>query len=415
MDNNSEYNLYTEKITNKGKTKKRVKRFLLYIFMTVFLSTIAAVVFFEVNGYLKKISTDEKTKEKVSIIIPDESKSVDATSTASPDSTSQSEVETVYVNENNEILQVAKQSYGSLVKVSAYINTSAVFQTLYEKVCMGAIIIGEDRKFYILCDFGTVDKADNIVIRTYNGIEKQATLLAGDQTTGIAILSMELSEEEYNRNQNSDFNKTRVFEIANSNGVMVDDTVVAVGDICNGEFTYNIGRITNNTNSEYGTDSMYEILNTSITCGMGYNGVLLNNKGQVIGVVTSKYESKYGKMLVSAYSINSIKNVINCLSNGKELKTIGIEGREVTSALSKAYNMPRGIYVNSVSFNSPAFKGNIQPGDIIKSVNSEAVYSFDRFQELILGADENESLVISLAKRDNNGYKDVEVKLSFGN
>ncbi|HAZ91596.1 MAG TPA: hypothetical protein DCX21_06440, partial [Eubacterium sp.] len=97
------------------------------------------------------------------------------------------------------------------------------------------------------------------------------------------------------------------------------------------------------------------------------------------------------------------------------LKTIGIEGREVTSALSKAYNMPRGIYVNSVSFNSPAFKGNIQPGDIIKSVNSEAVYSFDRFQELILEADENESLVISLAKRDNNGYKDVEVKLSFGN
>ena len=95
MDNNSEYNLYTEKITNKGKTKKRVKRFLLYIFMTVFLSTIAAVVFFEVNGYLKKISTDEKTKEKVSIIIPDESKSVDTTSTASPDSTSQSEVETV--------------------------------------------------------------------------------------------------------------------------------------------------------------------------------------------------------------------------------------------------------------------------------------------------------------------------------
>ena len=61
---------------------------------------------------------------------------------------------------------------------------------------------------------------------------------------------------------------------------------------------------------------------------------------------------------------------------------MGIGGRTVTADDAKAYNLKEGIYVISMTPDSPAYMAGIKIGDIIVECNSKAVKTIDELNAI---------------------------------
>ena len=93
-------------------------------------------------------------------------------------------------------------------------------------------------------------------------------------------------------------------------------------------------------------------------------GALIDTNGNVIGINSSKYFS-YGNNNVEgmgyAIPMSSAVSVINDLMDRQVLKDtekgyLGITGRTITEDVSKAYGIPVGVYVASISDTGAAYK-----------------------------------------------------------
>jgi serine protease Do len=63
-----------------------------------------------------------------------------------------------------------------------------------------------------------------------------------------------------------------------------------------------------------------------------------------------------------------------------EQGTIGISGVTVTSDVSKAYNMPVGVYVSQILENGGAANSDLREGDIITAINGQTITSMEELQ-----------------------------------
>ncbi|MDK4579522.1 PDZ domain-containing protein, partial [Kingella kingae] len=109
-------------------------------------------------------------------------------------------------------------------------------------------------------------------------------------------------------------------------------------------------------------------------------GPLFNLKGQVVGINSQIYSRSGGFMGISfAIPIDVAMNVVEQLkSTGNvERGQLGVVIQELSYDLAKSFGLdkPAGALVTKVSPNSPAEKAGLEVGDIIRSVNGEAVRS----------------------------------------
>ena len=113
-------------------------------------------------------------------------------------------------------------------------------------------------------------------------------------------------------------------------------------------------------------------------------GALLNSKGELIGINSAKYTSTSVEGIGYAIPINTVQSVVEDILAGKtnqELESgvvLGITGYDITEQMSKAYNMPEGIFVQFVESDSAAEVSGLLPGDIILGVDGNTGITFSK-------------------------------------
>ncbi|HEV2370217.1 MAG TPA: PDZ domain-containing protein, partial [Acidimicrobiales bacterium] len=77
---------------------------------------------------------------------------------------------------------------------------------------------------------------------------------------------------------------------------------------------------------------------------------------------------------------------------------LGIEGGDVTPQLQSSYNLvpSQGAFIQQVLPNSPAAAGGIQPGDVIVSVGSATVSSWDDLTIALRGQQPGDKVTIGV-------------------
>ena len=195
-----------------------------------------------------------------------------------------------------------------------------------------------------------------------NGKEYDAEFIAGDTRSDLAVLKIDAAGL-----------KTAVF--GNSAEVVIGEQVVAVGFpsgagtlpiLTNGIISSNGLRVT--TTSSYSTKMLQT--NTAINPGSS-GGALVNMYSQVIGITSAKLAGEeYDSVGYAIPSVTVVNIVDSLIKNGyvADRGRLGITYTEVDYIYSKAQNMPRGIYIQSVSEDSD-FVGKLKKGDIITHVN----------------------------------------------
>ena len=221
---------------------------------------------------------------------------------------------------------------------------------------------------YIITNHHVIEECVNVQVVFPDGDICEAQFIASDADADVAVLKIAAS------------GLTPV-EFGRSSELAVGDTVVAIGNPVSLDFagTTTVGRITG-PERYVPVDSagnIMKMLQTDASINPGNSGgPLINEYGQVIGIVTAKMTADTYEGIGFAIPSDRLEKVVSDLLDYGYVKgfpMLGVTGYTVREGEIDGKN-PMGVAVVEVSLGSSAF-GKIRVGDVIFSCNGETIYS----------------------------------------
>src|SRR3984957_13090268 len=227
-----------------------------------------------------------------------------------------------------------------------------------------------DKKGFILTNHHLIDQATNIQVTLNNDSKRYtAKVIGADQETDLAVLKIEPDGD------------LPVAKMGNSDGANAGDWVLVFGSPFVLQSTVTAGIVSARDRSNLGKQFQHFIQTDAAINPGNSGGPLVNMAGEVIGLNTAIYTGSRGFEGVGfALPSNTAISVYNQLITvGKVTRgSIGItfqEDRSNNPVLLKELGAPYGIVVEAVEPGSPAEKAGLKPGDVITSVNGQAVHT----------------------------------------
>lgn len=279
-------------------------------------------------------------------------------------------------------VSVAEKVLPSVVGITVTYQISSLFGGSSTGEATGSgIIVSEDG--YIVTNNHVINsdasssysiaEATGIKVNIYGDSQSyEATIVGTDAYTDLAVLKIE---------------KTGLspITIGNSNSVRVGEFVMAVGNPLGMDYSVTCG-IVSAVDREIESDgSTYTAIQTDAAINSGNSGgALVNSKGELIGINTMKFAGTGIEGIGFAIPISSATGIIDQLIEYQTVKRpyIGIVGSSVDTSTAKRYNLPEGIYVESVEENSPASLAGLQQADIITKIENQEVKSVNELNKI---------------------------------
>ncbi len=229
---------------------------------------------------------------------------------------------------------------------------------------------------YIVTNNHVIDGASIITVKTIANQTLDAQVVGKDARTDLAVIKVECEQE------------LPYAELGDSSTLRVGDMALAIGNPLQEALasTLTVGYISAINRTMVIEDRQMTLLQTDAAINPGNSGgALINIFGQVIGINTAKSTGYDVEGLGFAIPINEAIPVIESIIEHGYVKgrpLVGLTGIDVTEQISKANNLPIGVYVQSVVENGAAAQGGIKPGDVILKFAGKEVKSIDEINEL---------------------------------
>ena len=256
-----------------------------------------------------------------------------------------------------------------VVGISTEVTSTNVFgQVVTGSVSGTGFFISADG--YILTNNHVVEKAYTdslpIIVMLHDGTEYQASIVGVEPDNDIAVLKIDISRHSF-------------AALGNSDSMKVGESIYVVGNPL-GELTYTMtGGIISALDRDIAVESNASInmfqIDASVNSGNS-GGPVYNSLGQVVGVVTAKYQSTGVEGLSFAIPVNDAARIADELIDhgyvsGKPY--LGITVRTMTEQYASYYNSVVGAYVYSVDPASCAAKAGMEQGDVITKLNDKDI------------------------------------------
>ena len=221
-------------------------------------------------------------------------------------------------------------------------------------------------KGHVVTNAHVVGNADNIEIVTQDGTVHKATLQGLDEKTDLAVLSIDIDSP------------TPFVEFADSNEVRVGERVVAVGNPFGLGGTVTSG-IVSATGRELGAGPYDDFMQIDASINRGNSGgPTFNLNGEVVGVNSMIFSPSGGSVGIGfAIAADLAKDVVNDLIDDGSIERgwLGVTIQPIDEDLATALDLDgaSGVLVSSVLPGSPADTAGILSGDVILSIDANAV------------------------------------------
>jgi serine protease Do len=147
-------------------------------------------------------------------------------------------------------------------------------------------------------------------------------------------------------------------------------------------------------------------------------GPLFNSRGEVVGINSQIYSRSGGYQGLS-FAIpmdlaSKIKDQI--VAHGKvEHARLGVSVQEVNQALADSFKLssPEGALISSVEKGGPAHKAGLEPGDVIRKMNGQAVVSSGDLPAVIGLATPGDKVQFEIWRKGDS--KTIEAQLGNAN
>src|SRR5690606_12789502 len=218
---------------------------------------------------------------------------------------------------------------------------------------------------YVLTNNHVVADADEIIVRLPDRSELEATLVGADPRTDVALLKI----------QGSDLPTVK---LGQSSTLKAGEWVLAIGSPFGFDHTVTAG-IVSATGRNLPNESYVPFIQTDVAINPGNSGgPLFNLQGEVIGINSQIFTRSGGFMGLSfAIPIDVAMDISEQLrTEGKVSRGwLGVVIQEVNRDLAESFGLerPTGALVAQVMDGGPAAKGGLRVGDVILSVNGNAI------------------------------------------
>lgn len=318
-----------------------------------------------------------------------------------------------YLSLSAVVTDMANEAKKSVVSVISLTQDEDWFNNEYtsEDVVSGVIIADNRRDLLILADIKRLSNTENLQVEFFDGSLTTASLMEMDASTGLGIVVV-----NKNTMKSSTVEKAIPIQMGVTSNMHLDGTtVVALGRPQGIDDSIGIGYITSSSSVINLPDANYVLLTSSIYGSPEASGILVNIRGQLVGIVDMSKTLKGMDNTICAFGISELKRLIEKMSNGIAIPYLGIYGMDVTNEISLSLNIPKGVYITKLEMNSPLMEAGVQSGDIITQYGMSTISSYKDLNTHRLNSMPGEEVVIKIMRQGLDGYTAMEYTITIGN
>lgn len=258
------------------------------------------------------------------------------------------------------------------------------------------VILSEDG--LIVTNQHVIQSADKIIVQTHDGQKEFAQVVGSAPEFDLAIIKI-------NTLPNQPLTPIR---FGKSCDIRQGDKVTAVGNSFGFEQTLTQGVVSHIDRDVRLSHRVSSYLQVDAAINPGNSGgALVNEKGELVGVVSGIYGPRMNIGIGFAIPIDVAKPVIQQLVSKGYVNSgwIGMATQSLTPELKDAINAQEydGILISEVIPGSPAHKASLLPKDVILSVNDIKVNSPQHFASLVTAHGSHSLLSVNYL-RENKTY-----------
>ncbi|MDB5829477.1 MAG: 2-alkenal reductase [Variovorax sp.] len=226
---------------------------------------------------------------------------------------------------------------------------------------------------YILTNNHVVDGADEIEVTLNDSRHAHGKVIGTDPDTDLAVLKIELD-------------KLPVITLGNSDGLLVGDQVLAIGNPFGVGQTVTSGIVSALGRNQLGINNFENFIQTDAAINPGNSGgALIDVNGNLEGINTAIYSRSGGSMGIGfAIPVSMAKIVLEGIVKEGQVRRgwIGVEPNNLSPELAETFGVKAdtGVIITGVLQAGPAAKAGIRPGDVITGVGDKKI---DNVQELL--------------------------------
>ncbi len=323
--------------------------------------------------------------------------------------TEQIETKNVTVTDTG-IADAVEKVYDAVVIVKTYKN-----KKLYA-TGTGFVYKKEDGKAYILTNNHVIESGDAIHVEFTDGHSVETEVKGKDLYSDTAVLAVD--EKEI----------LDVADIGSSEDARVGDTVFTVGSPINSD-TYS-GTVTRgilsgknrlvsvSTSNTSRSDMMMSVLQTDAAINSGNSGgPLVNANGEIIGITSLKLAATGVEGMGFAIPIETALNYATKEEKGDTIARpqLGVSLMNLQDAIYAYYprlnglDATNGVYVDSVTKDSPAEAGGIKAGDVIVKIDDKDVDDLAYLRYLLFNHTVGDKIKVTVYRDGKNIDLDINL------
>ncbi|MCP1326300.1 S1C family serine protease, partial [Halomonas sp. 707D4] len=226
------------------------------------------------------------------------------------------------------------------------------------------VIVSQDG--YVLTNHHVINDADQIQVALRDGRETLAEVVGTDPESDLAVLRIDLDD-------------LPVIELTDSRNVAVGDVALAIGNPFGVGQTVTMGIISATGRSHLGLNAYEDFIQTDAAINPGNSGgALVNAEGALVGINTAIFSRSGGSQGIGfAIPANLAHSVLDELvTRGRVIRGwLGIEAQALSRELAASFGLrtPQGVIVAGVVSDGPAERAGLQPGDVLLSIDNQAI------------------------------------------
>lgn len=260
---------------------------------------------------------------------------------------------------------------------------------------------------YIITNAHVVSGASSLKVILSNGKTYQAKLIGSDSVTDLAVIKITATG-------------LTAAEFGSSGDLQAADTVMAIGNPGGMEFnsSVTVGYISalNRTITNSETGYTMKCIQTDAAINPGNSGgALVNMKGQVVGINSSKIVATGYEGLGFSIPIDDAQTIISQLKEYgyvKDRAVLGVAGQYIDSMTARFNGLSTaGFYVMSVTSQAASSAG-LQQGDIVTKIDGTSITSSNTLTALIAAKKPGETVTLSVTRSLTGQTFTASVKLS---
>lgn len=296
------------------------------------------------------------------------------------------------------VLDVAKKPRKALVRVTGTSGQSDLLDAsiLHYEEGEGIIFLESSSCIYILTNWEPSEKTSSLQVTFADSSTARAHLCQTDDATGLSVMWVRTSELS-----DSTKKAISVVSLAQSFAPEQAEPVIAIGSP-SGEFDGVLYGIVTSTSGRFSAaDAEYQLMTTNIQGCISSKGVLINTKGEIVGVIKKNIREDVN--VIQAFSIAQLRSRIEQMTNKQAPRYLGIYGVSIPEAKAASLGISKGIYIEKVDKDSPAMAAGIQRGDIITALNGNPISDMQEYSTYLQNCENGLEISMQISRYSGDG------------